>query len=246
MTIEESFRRPMGEDRATSEPYRLDRLLGETSPKRLGGNPPVVRARRRQRLALRCDHADTAYVVRSGMLVMHAQVPGQRRQVLGIYYPGDVFRSASAPPLPEVALMAGAPSEALRMRWSAVESIAASEPAIATALGRQLARQQARRALQIAVIGALPGEERVASFLLELALHFGTASAGGIGFEMPLTRADVADYLALNPDTLSRIMSRLKAQGIVTVAGRGRVLANDWNALCRHSPIAESVIELHS
>ena len=47
------------------------------------------------------------------------------------------------------------------------------------------------------------------ALLLQAACRLGTSTGGAIAFDMPLSRNEVAEYLALNADTLSRIMSRL-------------------------------------
>jgi CRP-like cAMP-binding protein len=125
------------------------------------------------------------------------------------------------------------------------EELLATDAELGRELLRQLADQQARCLMHTAAIGGMSGEERVASFLIELALRIGTKGAGGIAFEVPLSRAEIADYLALNPDTLSRIMSRLKGRGLVAQTGRSRAVVQDWQGLCAQSPMAEALVKLH-
>jgi CRP-like cAMP-binding protein len=204
-----------------------------------------VRARRRQQLALAAGKAEAVYVVRTGLLVLQTTAPGKHRQLLALHYPGDIFRAAFAPPLPAVALSAASASEVWRLPAGSFEMLLGAESALGLHLNRQLADQHTRTILHVATIGALSGEERVASFLIELGLRIGTRCANGVAFEMPLTRTDTADYLALNADTLSRIMSRLKARGLVAQTGRGRALLPDWKGLCAQSPIADTVVALH-
>jgi CRP/FNR family transcriptional regulator, anaerobic regulatory protein len=205
----------------------------------------TVRARRRQQLALAAGKTETVYIVRSGLLVLQTTAPGRHRQILALHYPGDIFRAAFAPPLPAVALSASTPSELWRLPAGSFERLLGYETDLGLHLNRRLADQHARANLHVASIGALNGEERLASFLIELGLRIGTRSASGVSFEMPLSRTDIADYLALNADTLSRIMSRLKTRGLVTQTGRGRALLPDWDGLCARSPVADAVVALH-
>jgi CRP-like cAMP-binding protein len=204
-----------------------------------------VRARRRQQLALAPGNSEAVYVVRSGLLVLQANVPGKHRQLLTLHYPGDVFCAGLAPPLPAVALSAAVASEAWRLPADTFEALVCGDSTLGLNLDRQLAEQHARSILHLATIGALSGEERVASFLIELGLRIGVRTANGLSVEIPLSRTDIADYLALNADTLSRIMSRLKSKGLVAQAGRGRSLLPDWEGLCAQSPLADTVAALH-
>ena len=94
----------------------------------------------------------------------------------------------------------------------------------------------------MAAVGRLDCQQRVATFLTELALRTGMRTAcGGIDFAMPLSRTDMADYLGLNADTLSRTISRLRASGLVSHPERRRVLVHDLEALAALTPAAPSL-----
>jgi DNA-binding transcriptional regulator YhcF (GntR family) len=82
--------------------------------------------------------------------------------------------------------------------------------------------------------------------LVELALRTGESSpGGGAAFDLPFNRKDIADYLGLNPDTLSRIMSRLKAAGLISQSERHRAVVHDFGALAARSPAARALIEVN-
>ncbi|PPD29068.1 MAG: hypothetical protein CTY20_07515 [Hyphomicrobium sp.] len=70
----------------------------------------------------------------------------------------------------------------------------------------------------------------------------GLAVLSGMMFDPPLSRDDIADYLALDPDTLSRLFSRLKAKRMIATS-QGRATAADWEALCRLSPLSGPMVE---
>jgi len=102
-----------------------------------------------------------------------------------------------------------------------------------------------RLALHAATLGQFDCEQRVATLLVELALHTGVNSPGGVvAFDLPFNRKDIADYLGLNPDTLSRIMSRLKTAGLIGHSKRNRAVVRDFPALASRSPAARSLIEI--
>ena len=109
-----------------------------------------------------------------------------------------------------------------------------------------MARQTARAAIHTAAVGRFDCRQRVATFLLELALRTGVrAPCGGLDFEIPLNRTDIADYLGLNADTLSRTMSRLRASGLLSHPERNRGLVRDVAALAALTPAARALMGLN-
>lgn len=205
----------------------------------------VVRLRQNQRLLLEHNMSDTVYAVSSGVLTLQAAVACKHRFLLGIIYPGDIFQASCAPPLKEAGLRGATAAELWRLSLKSLQSYASGKPELYPVLERGLAHQHARRAMHIAVLGTLSSEQRIAALLIELALRLGVGGPGGIAIEAPLSRNDMADYLSLNADTLSRHMSRLRANGILAQSDRSRVIIQNWQELLRNCPIAEPLLALH-
>ncbi len=143
-----------------------------------------VRARRRQRLALDHAPAEAVYIVRSGLLVIEAAAPGKHRQLLALFYPGDIVRRALVPELPGVSLSAMNVAEVWRMPLRNYEAMLVAHAEHNTQAQRRLAEQNARATLHGSIIGALSGDERFASLLIELGLRLGRTGAAGVAFEL--------------------------------------------------------------
>src|SRR5665811_44325 len=181
--------------------------VAEPVPDVLAGHGAVVRTRRGQTLPLSIDGREAVFVVRTGALMLHVTLPHGLRQVVSVLHPGDVFRGAFAPQAASAHLTAVSRGEVLRFRWSAFRYFAASTPAVQRYYDDRTAEQTARQAIHTTAIGRFDCQQRVATFLTELALRTGArAPNGGLAFELPLSRTDMADYLGLNADTLSRTM----------------------------------------
>ncbi|MFA5898761.1 MAG: Crp/Fnr family transcriptional regulator [Hyphomicrobium sp.] len=234
---------------ATVSQHQLSPRMGPSTAEvevTLRQHATPVRARRRQRLALDQASNETVYIVRSGLLGIEAMTPGKHRQLLALYYPGDIIRRALVPDLQGLSLSAMTVTEVWRLPARNFDALLAASPDQAALAQRRLSEQLARATLHTSIIGALNGDERFASFLVELGLRLGHHSTAGVTFELPLTRTDMADYLALNPDTLSRITSRFKARGLLRNARSGHTVLPAWEALCSASPVVSTLQTLHS
>lgn len=196
--------------------------------------PYVVKipARRRQKIAIPDAGDETLYYVRRGILLTHAEFPAGRSTVLSILYAGDVFSPLSMPGLPGVKLTCAADgSEVWRLRGAALSRAASADSGVERFISRRLAEQSARLALHNVLIAGLEGYERVVALISELAQRIGARSPGGITLDMPLSRTELAGYLALNADTVSRIFSRLRSEGVIAKGGHGRIILRDLGAL---------------
>ena len=215
-------------------------------PADLAAHGAAVRTRRGQTIALAFDGSEAVFVVRSGALMLTVTLPHGLRQVVTLLYPGDLFRSAFAPVDAGAALSVVRPGEVLRFRWSAFAELAAAEPDVTDYMQNAVAKQNARQAIHMAAIGRFDCQQRVATFLLELALRTGSpSSCGGLQFDVPLSRTDMADYLGLNADTLSRTMSRLRSNGLLSHPDRHRASVPDIADLAQLTPAAHSLMALH-
>jgi CRP/FNR family transcriptional regulator len=212
-------------------------------PGGLGSHATILNPRRGQGLALTGESGEMAFFVRAGALVLHITLPGQARQVAALLFPGDMMRSSFAPPDAEATLVAPVLSEVLRIRFSTVETLAGSDPAIMRFLNDSVANRVRRQALHAATLGQLDCEQRVATLLVELALRTGAKSPQGVEFDLPFNRKDVAAYLGLNPDTLSRIMSRFRGV-LFNHTNRSRIVVRDFAALAARTPAAKSLLAM--
>lgn len=201
--------------------------------------------RRGHRLQLSQLDSDVLLVLESGCVTCDALLPGARRQILLVLYPGDLFAQSFAPPLPELRLTAA--TAVTLKRWR-------THHASGEAMSGDLARRKlaaasdlmARTCLSTAARGRLTAEERLATLLAEMALHLGSPAPGGYTFEVPLSRTDMADYLALNADSLSRIMSRFRASGLISTPKRNRAIVRSLDALLEATPLGGALSRMIS
>ncbi len=210
--------------------------------------PHTVRisTRKRQKLSLSAEPDETLYLIRTGVFLVRAAWRDDRHQILSLLYPGDCIRSSAIPPLDGTEIAAATENgEAWRLRWSIARGLFEGDPDLAHHISDRLAEQTARLALHNTIIAGLTGDERVAALMTEIALRVGKQTPAGIVFDMPLSRTDIAEHLALNADTVSRIVSRMRANGLIAVAGRNRLVCRSIEALAYECPIAASIRRMH-
>lgn len=217
----------------------------ESFPSELAEHGTVVHTRHGQPLPLSLGGEETVFVVRMSTLLFRLTLPNDLRQGITLLYPGDIFRSAFAPPGSAAHLIALTSGEVLRYRFDAFSTLLAASPEARAYFDLAVARQAARQAIHLTAVGQLDSFQRLVTFLMELATHIGVpASEGRVVFEMPLSRTEVAEYLGLNADTLSRIMSRLRHEGLLTQPDRHTVFVRDVAALAALSPASRSLMSL--
>lgn len=143
------------------------------------------------------------YVVKFGCVRVYRLLADGRRQISAFHLPGEVFGFEADHRHHFFAEAVGATST-LSMRVSAAADL--SETLLPLAL-RCLVRAQEH----LLVLGRQNAPERVAAFLLDMFERQGRLER----FELPMCRADIADYLGLSLETVSRVFTRLRSQGII-------------------------------
>jgi CRP/FNR family transcriptional regulator len=70
------------------------------------------------------------------------------------------------------------------------------------------------------LLGSMRAEERVAAYLLDLAERYRQRGYSASEFVLRMTREEIGSYLGLKLETVSRVFSRLQAEGLVQAQGR--------------------------
>jgi CRP/FNR family transcriptional regulator, anaerobic regulatory protein len=159
--------------------------------------------------------ADRVYTVTSGALKLYKLLPDGRRQVIGFIHPGD-FVGVSLDN--EYAFTAEAleQTELCAFPGSRFDGFAEDHPEIERELYQLAAHEAVSAHQQFVLLGRKTAAERVASFLVSLAERSekrGSRKAAVI--HLPMSRSDIADYLGLTKETVSRVISMLKRMRLI-------------------------------
>jgi CRP/FNR family nitrogen fixation transcriptional regulator len=173
------------------------------------------------------ESAEYLYKVISGTVCTSNILNGGRRQIGEFYNPGDIFGLEMGD---EHAFSAEAITDAkvLVIKRSAVEALAAKDHDVARQLwaitGRELQRLQDHILLLVK-----SAQQRVAGFLLEMAERV----PAGDEIELPMSRQDIADYLGLTIETVSRTLTGLENSATIALPSSRRVVFRNRGALRR-------------
>jgi CRP/FNR family transcriptional regulator, anaerobic regulatory protein len=101
-----------------------------------------------------------------------------------------------------------------------LEELARQMPSLQYNLHRILSRQIGRDEHVMLLLGSMRAEERLAVFLLSLSRRYHERGYSETEFVLRLTREDIGSYLGLTLETISRLLSRFQASGLLQVQGR--------------------------
>jgi CRP/FNR family transcriptional regulator len=105
-----------------------------------------------------------------------------------------------------------------------MERLVKSTPALAERLMDQTMRELDEARDWMVTLGRKTAAEKVASFLFLIATHLDPDARGDSRrFDLPLSRADIADFLGLTIETVSRQMSKLKADGVISIVANRHI-----------------------
>jgi CRP/FNR family transcriptional regulator, nitrogen fixation regulation protein len=152
-----------------------------------------------------------------------------RRQIVDLLLPGDLFGfsvldeyDSTIEAIAEGTVVAAYP----RRR---VEMLADSNPQLAREIRQVAFAALSRLQAQLLILGRVTALEKVGSFILEMVSRLSAANSNSVA--LPMSRYDIADYLAVSVETVSRSLTDLKHRGVIKLAGTRIVMIVNRNAL---------------
>lgn len=165
------------------------------------------------------EKAGSLYQVEFGVVRVYRLLADGRRQISAFHVAGEIF-GFEAGPRHHFFAEAVAATGLRVMRPSARADLARDLLPLAL---EELVRAQEH----LLVLGRQNAAERVAAFLLDMAERQG----GLEQIELPMSRADIGDYLGLTIETVSRVFSRFRKAGIIRLPSLRGVTILRWPAL---------------
>ncbi len=164
------------------------------------------------------DDADSVYEVVSGMVRLYKLLPDGRRLITGFLSAGHLMGLApegvcvyTAEALTEVTLC--------RYKRTAFERLIDEVPGFAKRLLAATSHELRAAQDQMLLLGRKAASEKLASFLIMLAEQQEDEDE----IDVPMTRSDIADYLGLTIETVSRTLTKLRQDGLIALPNPTRI-----------------------
>jgi CRP/FNR family nitrogen fixation transcriptional regulator len=174
------------------------------------------------------EPADYFYKVVRGAVRISKLLSDGRRQISAFHLPGELF-GLEAGKDHRFTAEAVADATILVVKRSALIALAARDSDVARELWAQTAGDLQRAQEHMLLLGRKNAQERVATFLLEIASRVFAEDT----VDLPMSRQDMADYLGLTIETVSRTMTQLEGTAVIALPTCRRILLRNRAALRR-------------
>lgn len=183
------------------------------------------------------------YVVKSGWLTSYSVLDDGRRQLLRLFYPGDIVDLSEisiAEARHDIKCLTAA--TLCPFPKSGLEQLFARSPRLTALLFAMTVRENSTLLERIRAIGRFSAYERLCYLLLEVGYRLDAVDNGETGgFRLPLTQTDMADLLGLTNVYVSKTLAKIESDGLIRREGnRMRILDVDaMEARCEFNSTKE-------
>jgi len=201
----------------------LDRRLRAAAPR-------VLQAR--EHIFFEGDPKDHIYQIEKGTVCLYKTLPDGRRQIVDFAYQGDLIGLGS----PGDHVFSAQAITLTRLRClpaGLLHEVALHDPHVGMQLYRALSDQLLSARDLLLTVGQRNATERLAALLLALSRRNERCDCDPARIALPMTRADIADFLSLTIETVSRTFTKLRQSGIIELIQSQLVVVRDRQALER-------------
>jgi CRP/FNR family transcriptional regulator len=175
------------------------------------------------------------YVVRSGSLRTSVEDASGNLQVLGFHLPGEIV-GVDALANDHHASQADAleRSSICELPYEHLNRLLTQIPSLQRQLMRVISREVAEEHQHMVMMGRQPAQERLAIFLHSLSDRYARLQRDGTALNLPMSRHDIASYLGLAVETVSRLFTRMEEAGILAVSRKAVTILqpDELEAMC--------------
>ena len=167
------------------------------------------------------DHPCSAvYNVTEGVVRLYKLLPDGRRQVVGFALPGDFLGLAMAD---QYGVCADAVDSVMACRFSreAFSTLLDKKPHLLRRLHEFATHELSLAQDQMVILGRRTADEKIASFLIGLRNRWARLNGASVTVHLPMGRQDIADFLGLTIETVSRTLSRFVRERAILIVPDG-------------------------
>jgi CRP-like cAMP-binding protein len=204
---------------------------GRLLDQRLRTAPPRV-LQAREHVFFEGDPKDHVYQVEKGTVCLYKTLPDGRRQIVDFAYPGDLI-GLGAPGEHVFSAQAITLARLRCLPAGLLHEVALHDPQVGMQLYRAMSEQLLAARDLLLTVGQRNATERLGALLLALSRRNARIGADPGRIALPMTRADIADFLSLTIETVSRTFTKLRQAGTIDLVQSSLVVIRDPRALER-------------
>jgi CRP/FNR family transcriptional regulator, anaerobic regulatory protein len=178
-------------------------------------------------------------LVQEGVLSLEAKVGKEQYQILDFFLPGNILSLSWLLAQPKTSIRA-ITKAGLVLFADTTDVQSLWYPELRELVVTHQQAHLSRTYVHQLMLGRLEAKQRIVSFLLTLAMRSSTLRSNLI-LDVAMSREDIADYLAMNRDSLSRIMMWLETSGLVERMNRHMFRIADLDELAQRTSIADQI-----
>ncbi len=177
------------------------------------------------------DEFTAVYAVRSGSIKTYSVSDQGVVQVTGFYLPGEIFGIDGIANTQHVnAAVAMETSAICEIPFIRLEELSLTMPSLQRHFFKLMSKEITNDQQLITLLSKNSAEERVATLLLSISSRNAKRKLSSLRFRLPMSRADIGNYLGLTVETVSRVFSRFQKQGLLDV-DKKEIEIRDFDAL---------------
>ncbi len=178
------------------------------------------------------------YAVRSGTIKLINITSDGQEQVTGFYLPGEILGlDGIAKNRYTNSAIALETTSVCEIPFSRLEELSLAIPSLQRHFFQIMSNEITQDQQMITLLSKNTAEERVAALLLSISRRNSQRHLSATNFILPMSRADIGNYLGLTVETISRVLSRFQKQEILNV-NKKEILVTDMAALRKVAEVA--------
>ncbi len=161
------------------------------------------------------------YALRSGACKSYSLSSDGEQQVTAFHLPGDIIGfDALATNTHQTNAVALETAMVCEIPFTTLDDLSADMPSLRKQITRLMSNEITVDQELIQLLTKKNAEQRMASFLLDLSLKYKAVNLSPYEFRLPMARSDIANYIGLTVETISRLLNRLQKSGAIDFNGK--------------------------
>ncbi len=176
------------------------------------------------------DKANALFAVKSGALKSVVTTEDGEEQIVGFHMPGEIVGFDGTESMHSCTVISLERSSVCELPLEEIEKLTAKLPSLHREVCALMRREISQEQSMLLLLARRTAESRLASFLVSLSIRLGSRGFSETEFNLSMSRHDIANYLGLAAETVSRLIARFQETGILSV-NRRLVIIHDIDML---------------